>query len=340
MALGMQLAEVRLYSGARRLPIVSAVAVDADGASSHVASHVADGNLNTKWADAAILGHAGASTVELTLDAPAEVSAYELVTASDWPQRDPTSWALWALMPGAPAAAEPPKWALLDAQLPYAARPPARLSTYGRLQLPLSLGRPDSSVGRLRTCGAPVVSSGAAAASSGAAASRRFPGGAPPPRLASPWHVELIPSAGAPRREARRELPSLGELEGEVWAVRASDCVAALLVYDQPAFAGRVVRLEMGAEPGGRAGAADRDDEGACALPPGVRRAARSLRVLLRADGETAACTHAPLCAHKLCLDSGAVGTRDLATACSPSVRHACRRSGHPSTSACRAVLS
>ena len=61
LAVGVQLAEVRLFYGRRRLSIASASAVDADGPAAHNASNAADGLLPTKWLDSALLGRRGRS---------------------------------------------------------------------------------------------------------------------------------------------------------------------------------------------------------------------------------------------------------------------------------------
>ena len=61
LAVGVQLAEVRLFYGRRRLSIASANAVDPDGPTAHNASNAADGLLFTKWLDSALLGRRGRS---------------------------------------------------------------------------------------------------------------------------------------------------------------------------------------------------------------------------------------------------------------------------------------
>ena len=61
LAVGVQLAEVRLFYGRRRLSIASASAVDPDGPTAHNASNAADGLLPTKWLDSALLGRRGRS---------------------------------------------------------------------------------------------------------------------------------------------------------------------------------------------------------------------------------------------------------------------------------------
>ena len=61
LAVGVQLAEVRLFYGRRRLNIASASAVDPDGPTAHNASNAADGLLPTKWLDSALLGRRGRS---------------------------------------------------------------------------------------------------------------------------------------------------------------------------------------------------------------------------------------------------------------------------------------
>ena len=61
LAVGVQLAEVRLFHGRRRLSIASASAVGPDGPIAQNASNAADGLLSTKWLDSALLGRRGRS---------------------------------------------------------------------------------------------------------------------------------------------------------------------------------------------------------------------------------------------------------------------------------------
>ena len=114
-----QLSEVRLYSGFRRVKVAAARILSSAFVSEHSVTNLIDDDLTTKcahclasavvaycidvrmwlcrWVDPIILRPQGASVVELQLQVPALVTAYELVSAHDLPQCDPTSWALWGI---------------------------------------------------------------------------------------------------------------------------------------------------------------------------------------------------------------------------------------------------
>lgn len=123
---GIQLAEVVLYGPQLAVLPIANVANPAGSQPSEgqSAGRVADGELSTKWMDAHFGSEAsvesydgdtdgvavgdsdgvtrtratsGASQLVLELDAPHEVTAYELFTGNDNPKRDPTSWVLYRL---------------------------------------------------------------------------------------------------------------------------------------------------------------------------------------------------------------------------------------------------
>ena len=102
----------------------------------HPPEHAADGNLNTMWADSAVLAPTGVSTLEVRF-APTEIASYELVASADMPARDPARWVLWGF------STHSRGWELLDARLPYAGVPPARLSSFGKVAIGSIIGEED-----------------------------------------------------------------------------------------------------------------------------------------------------------------------------------------------------
>ena len=93
---GVALAEVRLYGeGGELLTILGAQCEGCDDSlnENEPAMQAVDGNLGTKWLDAAI-ANGGVSQLVITLEGAVTVAAYTLVTADDVDscKRDPVSW--------------------------------------------------------------------------------------------------------------------------------------------------------------------------------------------------------------------------------------------------------
>ena len=59
------------------------------------------------------------------------------------------------------------------------------------------------------------------------------------------WLIRLTSHKGQILRIISSEVPSLDHLEGYVWAIDYADDVAAVIVYDQPAFSGRSTHLSL-----------------------------------------------------------------------------------------------
>ena len=269
LAFGVQISEARLYAGRRQLKIASARAINGDGPEGHGAANAIDGDLNTKWVDAGVRGPRGRSVLELTLALPEVVTSYELVAANDWPQRDPTAWTLSARDTLGSARPAVDGFVQLDAQLPFPGRPPGRLASYSRLHL----GEPQPDV--------------ATACTDVAAA------GAP---------LLLIDASGG-CSPVWSDMASLDELEGELWAFNASAGLAALVLYEQPAFVGRALTIRVT-----RAGVVAR-------LPAAARHGARSAAAPPLRRWRARACIHdatRSACSRRL-------PTRARATAMSPS---------------------
>ena len=177
------------------------------------------------------------------------------VTA-EYPQRDPTSWALW----GAQAEAgdergervgekddtgEGTRWQLLDVQKPFGGRLPARLGSYGRIALehgPLTAGSLSSAPASL-------------------------PSMRPLPSGGDAWSPLVLYDTLGEGWRVWDHLPSLEHLEGQIRALNASAAISSLLLFSEPAFAGRATRLHLG-----KAGSA-------AALPEGLGVGVRSLRL-------------------------------------------------------------
>ena len=219
MALGVQLAEVRLFHGRRIVPIAEATTISGDGTAVHDAAEAIDGRLSTKWFDSALLGPHATSTLELALSSPSALTTYEIIAAADWPVRDPRSWSLWGRVAArnAPENGQNaqsgggggPEWVLLDEQVPFDGQLPSRLSSFGRLQLPHLPGLHTSALDRAQQA-APVL---------------------------------LFDAAGEVTSVWRDAVADLADLQGQLVAIQAVTGVAALEAYDEPAFAGRATRV-------------------------------------------------------------------------------------------------
>ena len=256
LALSMQLAELRLFAGGEELRVASVTAIGADGVPVHPPSHATDSNPNTKWSDASVLTASGVSTLEITLDPPREVSAYEMIAAADLPCRDPTRWVLWGWEVSSRG------WELLDAQMPYASLPPSRLSSYGRMHLAAKSHAPKE-LDAAPTCGEAV-----------AATSALNRGGSAGPVVLYGAGNRSVVLEGEVEAEGGL-IPSLGVLDSQLRAMRMPARVAAVIVYEDSSMAGRAHHFPNTA-PGAR-----------CAMPTAVGAQARSLRVVLRSDAAT-----------------------------------------------------
>ncbi|KAL1525956.1 hypothetical protein AB1Y20_020782 [Prymnesium parvum] len=262
---GIQLAEVYLYSGRRRLKVKGVRILNADGTvvestdPQYDAAKLVDGNHETKWADMAPFG--SGRTVELELAKPQLVTGYELIAANDHPELDPISWVLWAVEETTGALG------LVNRQQPYSRRLPRRLASYGRLGGKAS-GREVDMAAPLtpRVCG-----SIAAPATYSLASCWRAPSDvgheARDGGQKSDWLVKLFDSSG------ESELPSLERFEGKLWALEAAEGVASVIIYEHPAFAGVRLQEAQPAQPH------------RCTLPASARGMAMSIRVQLCQDG-------------------------------------------------------
>ena len=217
---------------------------------------------------------AGLSTLELRLLPAQPVTAYEIVSADDWPARDPRSWSLWgrpALMPASTAAAassgrgargdgrlpsEEGEWQLLDSQAPFHGQPPARLSSFGRLHLASAAAaplRPSPRLNRARHGGKPPEAAEAA-------------------EEAAPLYLFDAAGESSP---LWRDAASLDDLEGQLAALQPSAALVGVDLYEGAAFNGRATRVAFRA-----AGVRH-------ALPGALRHSARSLRLLRSAEAVT-----------------------------------------------------
>ena len=218
------------------------------------------------------------------------VSAYEIVSADDWPARDPRSWSLWgrlapSLAPSlapAPAPArtaaaassgrsargdgrlpaEEGEWQLLDSQTPFHGQPPARLSSCGRLHLASDVAtplRPSPRLSRARHGGK------AAEAAEAAEEAEEAEEAAP---------LYLVDAAGE-SSPLWRDAASLDDLEGQLAALQPSAELVGVDVFEGAAFNGRATRVAF------RAAGVHH------ALPGALRHSARSLRLLRSAEAVT-----------------------------------------------------
>ena len=214
---------------------------------------------------------AGLSTLELRLVPAQPITAYEIVSADDWPARDPRSWSLWgrpAPMPASTAAAassgrgahvdgrlptEEGEWQLLDSQAPFHGQPPARLSSFGRLHLASAAAAP------LRP--SPCLNRAHRGGKVAEAAEKTAP-------------LYLFDAAGE-SSPLWRDAASLDDLEGQLAALQLSAELVGVDLFEGAAFNGRATRVAFRA-----AGVRH-------ALPGALRHSARSLRLLRSAEAVT-----------------------------------------------------
>ena len=205
------------------------------------------------------------------------VTAYEIVSADDWPARDPRSWTLWgrpaprlapAPAPARTAAAasagrsargdgrlptEEGEWQLLDSQNPFHGQPPARLSSFGRLHLASDDATPLRPSPRL---------------------SRARHGGKAAEAAEEAAPLYLVDAAGE-SAPLWRDAASLDDLEGQLAALQPSAKLVGVDVFEGAAFNGRATRVAF------RAAGVHH------ALPGALRHSARSLRLLRSAEAVT-----------------------------------------------------
>ena len=94
----LQLAEVEMRDEeGRSILEKGTIARNPDGgliSPQQTASHAIDQRLQTKWLDGNFKANGGRSVLELTLPTARSLASYNLYTANDVVQRDPTSWTL------------------------------------------------------------------------------------------------------------------------------------------------------------------------------------------------------------------------------------------------------
>lgn len=134
-------------------------------------------------------------------------------------------------------------------------RLPARLSTYGRIHfesLAAESRNLPSEEPTLPQCGAQPTREGAGQGHRAGKQERAGPG-IEMKYGGRAWQLLLFDSLngdgvmleGEAGRAASLSMPSLGDLEGRLWAVEPSSHVAALTVFDQPFFGGRAFHVNL-----------------------------------------------------------------------------------------------
>ena len=207
------------------------------------------------------------------------VTAYEIVSADDWPARDPRSWSLWGRPAPTPAPAlasiaaavassargargdgrlpiEDGEWRLLDSQAPFHGQPPARLSSFGRLHLAAATATPPWLSPRQNR--------------------RRHDGKAVEAAEASEAVAPLfLFDAAGESSPLWQDAASLDDFEGQLAALQPSAELVGVDLFEGAAFNGRATRVAFRAA-GGRL------------TPPGaLRHSARSLRLLRSSESVT-----------------------------------------------------
>ena len=87
----LQLSELRLFEGPTQLTVATISAPDGDSPTNEEISNLVDGDTSTKWLD---FRTSGSRKVIFTIAGAPFITRYQLYTANDYKERDPTSWAL------------------------------------------------------------------------------------------------------------------------------------------------------------------------------------------------------------------------------------------------------